>query len=279
MKATLFFISIFFLSSSLIAQDLTIRQVFDYAVGDEFHSSQSNRPPNAFRFKVIGKYYSETLDTVFYVRKIDSYGSNVVYTTPPHLEYDLGTSVDTIFYTSLDSSVATLQNLQVEDSCDSMEDSVFTSPEYCNRRIYQNKACINCCFEGEQHELMCGEGLGFVYSYYGFAAENYSKSSNLFYFKKGIDSCGTPDKSNYTGITENLATSISIWPNPAQDRINISGFTGQLHLNLRTLIGELIQSDVLGSEGSYTLPQLSSGLYLLELKLDDNTRVIKLNIN
>ncbi len=278
MKPTLFLASLFLFITSLKSQDLTVREVFDYEVGDEFHFSRSNVPPNAHRFVVIGKYHSANQDTVFYVEKHDSYTSYVVYTPSPHLEYSIGNKVDTVSYSNLDASISSLLNLNPMDSCDQIKDSVYSSSEYCNRRTYQYNSCIQCCFEGQQTESHYTEGLGQPYYYFSYPAENYSENFSMFYYKKGIDSCGTADRSYYTAINEQFLQQISTSPNPAKDHLKLEGFTGAITVNIRNIAGQLIQSAVV-SHGILSLSNLMNGVYLLELTRDGSTRVIKLVIS
>ncbi len=279
MKSTLNLIFLLILSVSLEAQDITIGQVFNYEIGDEFHYRAANRPPNATRFVVKNKYLSQQSDTIFYLVKYDAYSSEVVMSPTPHLEYSIGSWMDTLSYTSLDSSITTLLNLTEVDNCDQVEDSIIESPPYCQRKVYQYSACFQCCFEGRQYEAIYGEGIGQAYGYHSFPAENYSTDSRLFYYKKGSKSCGTPDKSNYTVVQEKYLQHILISPNPAHDFINVAGFTGDMSVTLRNMVGEVIQQEVLKSEGRVSLTAIPSGIYLLELKVKDQSKVLKVLID
>ena len=79
MKKLLFYTFLLFTLKGKCQDTLTIGEVFDFSVNDEFQSSNSTPGqgsyPNATRMKIIGKWYSAANDTVFYIRYFDNYNS------------------------------------------------------------------------------------------------------------------------------------------------------------------------------------------------------------
>jgi hypothetical protein len=81
---------------------LTIGQVYDYNINDQFHYYIYGVPPNATRFTIVDKQFSPLHDSVTYVRHFDNYSSRVIADPSPHLEYFFNSYTDTLIITNLD---------------------------------------------------------------------------------------------------------------------------------------------------------------------------------
>jgi len=110
MKKIYFILSIFtiFIFDQVHGQDImTIGEVFNFAVGDEFHivGESDMEPPNADRITIIDKYYSSNGENVYYVESHDAYFTTIELEPEFHLEYHFWTDTITVYYTNLDSSI------------------------------------------------------------------------------------------------------------------------------------------------------------------------------
>src|SRR4051812_38400980 len=102
-KILLLFLLVNF-SSSFGQSMMTVRDVYDFAVNDEFQSRRfGNVPPNATRIKITGKYFSANNDTVFSIRHFNNYVGFMDTTGGNHLGYHVSIGTDTISYRDLDS--------------------------------------------------------------------------------------------------------------------------------------------------------------------------------
>lgn len=223
------------LSSTISAQDLmTIRQVFDYSLGDKFQMSgkADGQPPNCDRITITGKYYSSDGDTVFYVQSHDSYYTYLVWSDPPYpkLHYIFYQKTDTAFYANLDSSLTTYTNWPLYNSSMYLYDTIImNSDRYCDSIINGIHYEFNS-FEPEIHICHYGKGLGLVYNYYFSASPpfNVIMSQELIYYEKNGVGCGTPD--NITvGIDEILkeGSAFFFYPNPAETAVFLNNGTNQ----------------------------------------------------
>lgn len=188
---------------------LTIGEIYNYQVGDEFHRTPSAYPNStlAYRSRITDKWYSTMMDTVFYeIYHFDdgSYLNNSV-NPPLWVAYPLPTYTDTISYTYLDSAITfnydTTDYDWVTDSsgqyCDSIVTRIWKVPPY---------------WDNEQKHSF-GKGLGKVLAYQGSSLNPPSEDWELAYFYKGGSACGTP---LVASVNEpQIHRNIIIYPNPS----------------------------------------------------------------
>jgi len=208
------FISLFFLNCLSAQEILTVGQIFGFNVNDEFQFKGNGwgQPPNADRFKIVGKYYSPDNDTVFYVRYHNSYASCVVNDS---LIYSYWTETDTVFYTSLDSLVTETNYWRPYDSIDTI---IEYSEQYCDSLVNGFCYAVNP-FEPVYLSTIYGKGLGMVKDYYYNPTACEMFDNILFYYKRNGIGCGTPD-TFYTSVFDDSQTfGPVICPNPAGDFI------------------------------------------------------------
>jgi len=273
MKKILLAYIILGLNLSIYGQELmTIREVFNFKIGDEFQITNmaNGQPPNADRITITGKYYSSDNDTLFYARFHDSYHSSVVWGEEPHLEYYFWTDTDTIYYKKLDSSLL-------------YYDIGFQQNQYIE---YSNELCdslINGCayesgpgFENNFTRNEYGRGLGKTYAYfYNGSGHEEMWNFRLFYYKKGDLECGDPDMVT-VGIQEKNRQEFefTIYPNPATSFINIkcqtpSDFIQCIITNAQGQI--MLSAQLNGDEHRLNINHLESGIYFLQI--NDGTRL------
>jgi hypothetical protein len=281
--------SIIFLSLlSLLSysQDLmTIGEVFDFSVGDEFHYTVSppDVPPAVDRITISGKYFSASADTVFYERYHHSYWTELEWVPAPHLVYHFYTNTDTVFYTSLDSLISYYDSgFQCDSSLYGCETNIYYSEEYCGALINGYYIATND-FEPDIYRKEYGQGLGWVYDYL------YSNSSlppgiiyemKMFYFQKdGID-CGSPDTITVS-VPEIIQNSgpVSIYPNPAKDHfsVKINGPEKEVTYKIYDLCGNLVDSGKWTNElNTYDCKLLPGGIYMIRAFFKSKSYICKL---
>lgn len=252
------------------AQELmTIGEVFDFEIGDEFQtrSSVSYQPPNADRVTITGKYYSAGQDTVFYIQHHDMYYSVLSYEGGPHLEYHYGTLTNTVFYTDLDSSIA------VFDYGFTIDQYIESSAELCDSLINGCGYSSGPGFENDFINNEYGKGLGRTYQYFYSGMGGYATIENtLFYYKKGILTCGEPDMTG-VGIEEIPAESSlsAIYPNPATESFNIPNslnLSGEITVSIMNIRGEMVGQETFSGQNLIRMDvsKLIRGIYLVKIQ-------------
>lgn len=265
---------------TIIGQDLmTIKEVFDFSIGDEFQYSgfADGQPPNADRIKILDKYYSANNDSLFYIRNHDSYHTTILM-EPPYLEYHFWTKIDTVSYSNLDSSIAHYKYWISYDTTMVKYDTInHISEKYCDSPI-NGYDCEIGEFEPIYYTGLYGKGLGRVKDYYYHPAEYSGYDNVLIYYKKNGVSCGTPDTVAVSEIAEN--PEIKIYPNPAEKffTVNFENI-GQADMKLYNSEGKLIISQTIEEKSNYiNCRSLPTGFYLVCISRESNTYFEKLII-
>lgn len=264
---------------------MTVGQVYDYNIGDEFHYYNSGVPPNATRFTIIGKHFTPMNDTLFYKRHFDNY-----YTQPNsiptwHLDYYFNSYNDSIFFTDLatpfDSTYVNDQPLY-DSLGDSFHDTLFYSSQWCGRLIYEYEACINCIFEGNYYLTQVGLGIGLVQSIHQCPAwPQIDDQYYLKFYRKGVIECGIPDTIDSTLIAsvyefENYLNNISVYPNPTTEKLTIDCSDIQnLSLVIYNIFGELLlQRELDKDKNEFDISSFSKGVYIIKVS-DGNREILK----
>lgn len=285
MRLTLIFlITLTLFSNSAKGQDtLTVGQVYDFDINDQFHYTRSDYPPNATRITITGKYFSDMMDTVFYVRFCDKYSTYVEYWPEPHLVYYFNSYTDTINYTNLSTPICNLFNdWPINDTLGSwFSDTIYYSSRFCGVLTYEYYACSNCIFEGDYYNGKLGQGVGLLeFWHMNSGNPGISYEYTMIYYKKGTFTCGIPDLT--TGITHRPVADNAVFfitPNPV-----LSSFI--LHNNsqesdyqciLYDASGQQIMSADLSDEtNSIDISHLRGGIYFLKIIAEDQISSIKL---
>ena len=85
-------IFIFILKLSIAQNLINVNEIFDFNIGDKFQYEvyiDEYTTPNADRYTIIDKYFSDNSDTVFYIRINDSYYTTFTNGNPPHRRISL----------------------------------------------------------------------------------------------------------------------------------------------------------------------------------------------
>ena len=277
MKTILTFI-FFVLFNIVYGQELmTIGEVFDFKVGDEFQftGTADNQPPNADRIKITGKYLSENQDTVFYIRFHDSYYTEVVYDGDPHLEYHFYQKTDTVFYANLDSSIA------LYDAGFNIDQYVKYSAKLCDSLINGCSYMTGPGYENDSHIHEYGKGLGETRIYYfSYQAGATIINTSLFYYKKVNGECGSPD-TLYLGTNETFSVNpyVKIYPNPVNHSFKIINNTAEpiIQFKILSLTGKTILSgNIENTRNEINVNDLKTGIYFVYLKTKNNFIIKKI---
>lgn len=259
-----------FLLFSLIGQcqlDLTVRDIYDFDIGDKFHSKTLDVPPNAVRTTIIDKYYSLTNDTIFYVRYFDNYYTDVV---PPYIYYHFMSYIDTVNYTNLDSLIISQFYSQFDTILDSTICNIPTiGYEHTDSSLYQL--------------LELAKGLGITRNFVNLTGgEDPMINSELFYFKKDTFTCGMPDTANSIEMFSLEKDHIRTYPNPFQDKLYID-FPDDKHtwnIMLFKLDGTVIYKNSSSHSNNILLDlDIAKGVYFLKTESKESifvTKIIKI---
>ncbi len=273
MKKSFLVLLIFGISFTTNGQELmTIGEVFNYEIGDEFQlrGTADNQPPNADRIKIIGKYYSQNSDTLFYIRYHNSYYTEVIWDDNPYLKYHFWTKTDTVFYTNLDSS------LVYYDQGFEQDQYIKNLPALCDSLINGCSYDIGPGYENDHITNEYGKGLGQTYAYYyDYQANAALWCNTLFYYKKGNNECGVPD-STTVGINEVTMTNhkFSIYPNPVKSTLTIENniCSETYQYIIMDLTGKIIlKRKFRGKQNKINIDYLRSGLYFLYINTKEYT--------
>lgn len=256
-------------ASAISAQNLlTVREVFDFSIGDKFQLSGNvpGQPPNRDRITIVGKYYSIGSDTLFYLRSHDSYYTTMLL-EPPYLKYHFWTKTDTICYTHLDLSISDLW-ISYDSSMYIYDTINFISGDYCD-------SIINGChierntFEPDIYISHFGKGLGLVKNYYfsaSFLPNNVVWNDELMYYQKNGINCGNIDTTAALSIHENLKKDeIIISPNPADSYFNIDLIAFEsIAMKIYNSTGQLLDSKIIYRNSNYyNCSSFRTGVYFI----------------
>ena len=254
---------------------ITIGEVFDFNVNDEFHYDLiDNTMPHAYRVKIIDRQYSQNFDTVTYIREWSKY---FTFLYADSLFYTFSEYQDTVYYTMLDSTIEHYlvyeENFNPEDTTLYLKSTVDLYS--CSDKSYDFTWCYidapddtNCNYWTSQI-VKYVKGLGRVY-HQKWPANVYNEWSRyrLFYYNKGDSTCGIPD---ITGIGQEIIQShdndIFVFPNPVSNFLSISNLScsADLDICIYNLSGESILEKKFSYPYKIDLSKLNPGMYILSI--------------
>jgi len=275
MKNNLFFLALISLLNTHAQDTLTIAEIFDFNIGDEFHTEETGYSGNDGYDEdniriVVDKFYSETLETLFYV-----YDRTKRFSSP---SIPFGTTsqfFDTVAVVDLDSFLPIgLGNEYI--------DSVYSDPDYFNGR----QANSTNFYDKEPLSYILSihktfvEGCGNTeYHYYGLNGDMYSTMDRyMVYYKKGEEEYGEP---LVLSTDEYQRFGFKLFPNPTSDYISWKSEVEIGTVNkviIQTKNGQTIRTTSSFNGTKIDLTDLKPGIYIINLVLDEGTiirRIIK----
>ena len=79
----------------------------------------------------------------------------------------------------------------------------------------------------------------------------------------------TPDTNSSFGNSAQAFSSIMIYPNPTNGKLNISGLEGKAHVRILDILGKELVSKQIFSNHSLDISNLKAGVYLIEVRDND----------
>ncbi|MDY0344025.1 MAG: T9SS type A sorting domain-containing protein [Lentimicrobium sp.] len=279
MKIKSLFFILAIMPSFIQAQELmTIGEVFDFEVGDEFHShsEMAQAMANGDRMSITDKYYSADSDTVFYVEQHNVYWSELSWEGgEPHLVYHYGSHENTIYYTNLNAPISEY------DEGFLFNQQSYTTSRFCDSLVNACSYEVGPGFENDYFSREYGKGLGLVSAFHSSAVNGGGTLLNdkLFYYKKNGLTCGSPD---LTGVNvERIAAKESgfvVYPNPAQYEIYlINNATTLSYVFFIMDGGGGVISTGISSATEQALPlgNYRPGIYFLLIRWDNKSTILK----
>ncbi|MBU1720568.1 MAG: T9SS type A sorting domain-containing protein [Bacteroidetes bacterium] len=262
MSVLTIFLTVFWSISS--AQSIsTIGEIYDFEVGDVFHTTETGQSIGGFReertIQIIDKYYSTDSNTVYYKCDISKRYSG---SDQPYWSYD--SFQDIISYSNLDSL---LNHGEI--------DTVMSSSQYYGRKLnyYHNNQTMaddNYCIEG------CGGPYYHLDTYY--SDMTLIHNFDLVYYQKGTETWGTP---NWVNIDEPYFPNeeMSVFPNPCSEMLFLIGkiekgiiYWGMIY----SVDGRLVKRVDISNLESHAIDvsDLKPGLYNLVIYEIDKTQTM-----
>ncbi len=285
-KRTLGLLLLFLPSTIFCQNDLTIGEVFNYEIGDEFQSISYHypNPQSLRRFAVMDKYFTNSGKTVNYKREYSNW--NLVLVTVPfyHMEYRFQYFEEVRSYSNLDSNIRKYSGYY-DDQNDSIgnyySDTIYFSNELCSGNVFKYHACLACNFEGTSYEGIYREGLGEIYYKTAAYADQELQVYTLIYFKKGAFSCGTPSMI-FEGVNDfgDANIQLNVSPNPTSDYLNIDFQNSEpCEILLLSMDGRTIKQEKSNSlHYKMDVSALEKGVYLLKVSDENRSKIMKVVI-
>jgi hypothetical protein len=270
---------------------LTIREVFDFNIGDEFHylippPIMTQNFDEYFKVQISGKEIYEEKDSIVYTQTITHYWFSYDMST---FGYHITENSQKIYFINIDSTIdyydpyfkTGRDTTIIDTSCSGevsfqFKDTVFQSANYQCNHIVNGYDYLRGCFEYVDYINYYSQGLGSVYKY-SYDPENGDVEKKLIYYKKGEQECG------YAGLPTSIGNTIEsnfkIYPNPSQTEIFIlcDNNLDKLDVWIFDLQGRLVKTIMITSDYSkIDISDLSNGAYFLKLRIKNSwtTRMI-----
>jgi len=263
MNHLLALIFICFTSFSFCQTRLTVREIYDFQVGDEFHYDQYYQP-TGYRNIILDRKLSNKGDSLTYLIHRDHYE---YYSG----KYTFTHDTQTVVFTNLDAFIDDVSLLKYKkDSCHPFNDSFFKSIKY-DVPVYGYEHKERCVFEGKRIEEEFGLGIGFTKFAIHDAQGPYRWQEDLKYYKKGTVKKGlpTPFSLDLKKIGWPYQT-INVFPNPVHNKLELSKvFGSDSRITVTDCLGKSSFTDFPYSTG-LNVSDLPAGLYYFTLLNGEN---------
>ncbi|MFO7657133.1 MAG: T9SS type A sorting domain-containing protein [Bacteroidales bacterium] len=278
MKKYLLIILSFISFVSFSQEIMTIREVFNYDIGDEFHFKISIFPgfdypyPDFQKIEIIDKKNYEIMDSMLYRQVFTEYKFS--YYKEPYEYYISRIDTQEIYFIKLDSSIREydpLYNADTNKNEDTWEiflkDTIFQDVNFQCGKVINGIEFYNSHGEFDHFIRYYGNGLGLVFS----SSHNnwdglFYYNRELIYYKKGQQHCGSVNLP--TILMNYFNNSISIYPNPTHNKflIQCDNNSDNFNINIYNLLGMLVKSVPAYPVNTWIdISKLSKGYYLLRL--------------
>jgi Secretion system C-terminal sorting domain len=260
MKKILTIASFYFLAQSLIAQTLTVRESYDFNIGDTIVTERTylKLATKIFVFDTttfIKKWFSEKKDTLYYQRKIDT--KKVDYLTN-----EFKSIYDTLRLTLLDSP-AYVMNLQYiySPTFSITKDKIFSQIDSFNgRKILSRKSEPISPDGGFLAHYDYAAGLGRVYLFETPASlfKMPFLKERILYYRKGNETWKLVTKSQ-----DLVLTKLKIYPNPISNFLYIDSDDNIEKVEVINLNGQIVLRE--NNKSQIDVSNISNGIYFIHV--------------
>lgn len=259
--------------TAICQEILTIGEVFDFNIHDEFHITNFAGLPNGYKATISDKWYSDTNDTVHYSIEYEKYHSEYNGQTN-ELDYYYTTSSEIVNYTNLDSSIYSyhpLAELPKDSSLYFRYDSlIYTDSILCYIQI-NGFDRQDGDFESSYAHFEYGKGIGITYqkeitSWNGEPDWEYKL---VYYMKNGME-CGTPDW-HFASVERSVGTNsrFEIYPTIVQNWLSINDLNPYQPYEIRIIDlsgSTLVKETNLFGDYSLNVEGIHPGLYVVMIQ-------------
>ena len=242
-------------------EESTKAEIFNYEIGDIFHTYYWDRPTGYLDYEahstyyILDKYYSPSGDTLFYAQEIFREINDIGLDTNIYENY-----IDTLEIIDLNSMI-----------WGGDADSVYSDPSFYNGRLINSVTDIY--YNDFVWTYWYIVGCGGPYSYEPGLIEGAGSGRDLVYFLKGDEEWGTP---YYVSIPEKIESKnqIKIYPNPASNYIHFawgSCTSNDIQVSVFTNYGECIKAlDLSSGKNQINISDLANGFYTIRILDNSN---------
>jgi len=262
-KIALSILILFSMLSNALSQDISTNgEIYDFEVGDIFHSTSHFEAPDyeedeVWNIQIIDKYEIQQPLQLIYVSDISKRSSVN------------GNPYEYIFY--IDTVSTGYLNDLIHNG---IIDTVYTSPDFYNGRVINTyEKWIDPYSVERQHWV---NGCGRVYYYIWWGYDRVGWENELVYYKKGEEEWGTP---SIIGIEENKGAFQNLlnYPNPFTTSTTLSytldkpsAVTISIFNPQGQLIEKIEQEQSKGEQSvQWNAERLPAGIYYFRLKAGD----------
>jgi hypothetical protein len=264
---------------------LTLKQTFDFEIGDEFHYekfsytiSPDDNKTNSIH-KILDKKYSKNSDSVYYQIKRATYFYYAYKADKNHLLID---TLDVNYLINEKQYLPEEPILNYASNESTGREIVKNSLK--NRRFfivgserihYLNNDCWTQSHMDPGYRITYGEGLGFFsYDTYQFPG---NLNENMVYYKKGLETWGVPF--NNLGIENIEKPLISVFPNPIARNepliINLRNEDSQIEII--NILGEIVLTPKVSTNSNQIdISMLQLGVYFVKCSYFNNHFIQKI---
>ena len=281
MKRLLLILVAFISLSTIKAQSaLTIGEIFDFNIGDEFHhligDPEDSIVKNLKRVEIVDKFYSANNDTLFYVQHNFGY---IKTNTSSGIVFEFENFIDTSAYTNLNNIMDPYCPYQFQPLSANMGPFYFQINQDTIRQDYNGVLAYQCSMynaptfnSADYWSESWGVGIGIIYSGY-FPLMNTSSfySYQLVYYKKGLNLFGIADTLASTDVAVNdlypsTASRVTVYPNPTSEFVNFD-WKENSYFDIRVISsdGRLVMDRRRMYRGqNLNISELPSGSYIMQ---------------
>jgi hypothetical protein len=264
---------------------LTLKQTFDFEIGDEFHyekfsytTSPDDNKTNSIH-KILDKKYSNNRDTVYYQIKRATYFYYANKADKNHLLID---TLNVNYFINEKQYLPEEPILNYASNESTGREIIKNSLN--NRRFFnvgsthKHNSNNGCWYElhiDPGYNITYGEGLGFFsYDTYQFPGNS---NENMVYYKKGVETWGVPFDN--LSIEKIEKPSISVFPNPIarNEPLVINMMSEASQVEIINMLGEIVLNPKVSKNSNQVdISRLQLGVYFVRCSYFNNHFIKKI---